>query len=259
VINNFLDVTLVEPIDLGAFSPALAGRIYPLPIQSVGNPDLEEQVLDAFEVGYSGVVAGRVTLSAAFYVNRTKNDIFFTEVTGDRYTARNPPPGWPLPPAVIALIPGASFPARFTYLNFGRVTQRGLELGFDAALNQYVSAYANYSWQGEPEPDGFDLSELNLPPENRFNIGASFNYDRFLGNLSISYAGDAFWQDVLDARYHGTTDAYTLVNGGFGIRWMNDQLTTSVKLINITNQDVQQHVFGDILKRQVIGELRVGF
>jgi hypothetical protein len=32
-----------------------------------------------------------------------------------------------------------------------------------------------------------------------------------------------------------------------------------VKLINLANQEVQQHVFGDVMKRQVIGELRVTF
>jgi len=259
VINNFLDVTIVEPINLGAFSPALAGRVYPLPVKSSGNPDLQEEKMDAFEVGYTGIVANRATLSAAFYVNKTKNDISFTELTNERYTATNPPPGWPLPPAVIAAVPGGSFPAHFTYLNIGGVTQKGIELGIDGALNQFVHAFANYSWQGEPEPDGFDISELNLPPTNRFNIGASVNYQRILGNLSVNYTGDAFWQDVLDARYHGTTDAYTLVNGGFGFKWLGEQLTTTVKIINLLNEDVQQHVFGDILKRQVIGELRVVF
>jgi outer membrane receptor protein involved in Fe transport len=259
VINNFLDVTVVEPVNLGAFSPALAGRIYPLPIRSTGNPDLQEEKMDAFEVGYTGIVANRATLSAAYYINKTKKNIFFTELTNERYTATNPPPGWPLPPAVIGLIPGGSFPAHFTYLNFGRVTQKGLELGIDGALNQFVHAFANYSWQGEPEPDGFDISELNIPPENRFNIGANVNYQRILGNLSVSYTGDAFWQDVLDARYHGTTEAYTLVNGGFGLKWLGGQLTTTMKVINLLNEDVRQHVFGDILKRQVIGELRVVF
>jgi iron complex outermembrane receptor protein len=259
VVNNFLDVTLAEPINLGAFSPALAGRIYPLPIQSVGNPDLEEQSLDAFELGYSGVVGDRLNVSAAVYVNRTRNDILFTELRNARYTATNPPPGWPLPPAVIALVPGASFPARFTYLNFGKVTQKGLELGVDSWVNRNINVFANYSWQGEPEPDGFELSELNLPPTNRFNVGVGYNSRRALANLSISYSDDAFWQDVLDDRFHGTTEAYTLVNGGFGVRWFDGQLTTSMKLINLANQDVQQHVFGDILKRQVIGELRVTF
>ena len=259
VVNNFLDITIVEPINLGAFSPALAGRTYYLPVQSVGNPDLNEQSLDAFEVGYTGVVGGRATLSGSFYVNRTKNDILFTELRDQRYTATNPPPGWPLPPAVIALVPGASFPARYTYLNFGRVTQKGIELGVDSAVNSNINVFANYSWQAEPEPDGFDISELNLPPENRFNVGVGFTNRRALGNLSISYADSAFWQDVLDDRYHGTTEAYTLVNGGFGLRWFEGQLTTSVKVINLANEEIQQHVFGDILKRQWVGELRVIF
>jgi hypothetical protein len=129
----------------------------------------------------------------------------------------------------------------------------------DGAVNRHLHVYANYSWQGEPEPDGFDISELNLPAENRFNVGVSLSYQRFLGNLSVSYSGDAFWQDVLDARFHGATEAYTLINGGAGLRWFGDQLTTSLKVINLANDDVQQHVFGDVLKRQVIGELRVVF
>jgi outer membrane receptor protein involved in Fe transport len=259
VINNFLDVTVVEPVNLGAFSPALAGRIYPLPIQSVGNTDLTEEKLDAYEIGYTGFVAGRATLSAAFYVNKVKNSIFFSELTNARYTATNPPPGWPLPPAIINLIPGASFPAKFTYLNFGHMTQKGLELGIDSILNRYVNLFVNYSWQGEPDPEDFDISELNLPAENRFNVGVGVNYQRILANMSVNYSGDAFWQDVLDARYHGSTEAYTIVNGGFGVKWHDDQVTTSLKLINLTNEDVQQHVFGDILKRQIIGELRVTF
>ena len=259
VINNFLDVTIAEPVNLGAFSPALAGRIYPLPVRSIGNEDLKEQSLDAFELGYTGVVGARSVVSAAFYVNRTKNDILFTEVRSARYTPTNPPPGWPLPPAIIGLVPGGSFPALFTYLNFGRVTQRGLELGIDSWLRSNVNVFANYSWQGEPEPDGFDISELNLPPTHRFNIGAGYNGTRALANLSVSYTDDAFWQDVLDDRFHGTTEAYTMINGGAGLKWMGGQVTTSLKFINLANEDVQQHVFGDILKRQVIGELRVVF
>ena len=53
--------------------------------------------------------------------------------------------------------------------------------------------------------------------------------------------------------------AYTLVNGGFGVRWSKNKVTTSLKVVNLANQDVQQHVFGDILKRQVVGEMRVRF
>ncbi len=120
--------------------------------------------------------------------------------------------------------------------------------------------FANYTYQATPDPKDFDLSELNLPPQNRFNAGVSFVYERYLGNFSVGYTDDAFWQDVLDAAYHGTTKPYTLVNAGFGVKWgQKDRITTSIKAINLANQTVQQHVFGDITKFQVVGEFRVQF
>lgn len=252
VINNFLDVTLTEPINLG--------QTYLLPYFPVGNTDLTETSLDAYELGYTGIIGGRTVLSGAVYVNKTKNDILFTEVPNSRWTAANPPPGWPLPPqAITAATGGAGFPAHFTYLNFGKTTQKGLELGVDTTMNKYASFFVNYSYQAKPEPDGFNISELNLPPKNRFNIGTSLTYNRVFGNLSVGFTDSAFWQDVLDDRYHGTTDSFTVVNGGFGVRWAKDRVTTSVKATNLGNQNVQQHVFGDITKRQVVGELKVQF
>ena len=73
VINNFLDVTIAEPLNLGAFSPAL-GRpdLSAADARRSGNPNLKETSVDAYEIGYSGVVAkGRAIVSAAFYVNKT--------------------------------------------------------------------------------------------------------------------------------------------------------------------------------------------
>jgi iron complex outermembrane receptor protein len=266
VINNFLDATLTEPLVLRRINPALpANPPYLIPISVRGNEDLKETVLDAYEVGYTGVIAERTVVSAAVYTNRTKNDIFFTENRERRWTAANPPPNWAfglLPPAVISLLtspPGQGLPASFTYRNFGRTTQKGLELGIDTSA-KYANVFVNYSYQATPDPEGFDISELNLPAKNRFNVGAGFNYSRFLGNLSISYSDGAFWQDVLDDRYHGTTESYTLVNAGFGVKWgPRDRITTSIKATNLGNQNVQQHVFGDITKRQIVGELRVQF
>ncbi|MEP6916226.1 MAG: TonB-dependent receptor, partial [Acidobacteriota bacterium] len=263
VLNNHLDVTLTEPIPLGRINPVFGSEVYLLPIRPVGNPDLKETSLDAYEVGYTGVLHNRTVVSAAYYVNKTRNDIFFTENRSLRWTSANPPPNWAngkLPTALVDLVSGGvGFPASFTYLNFGKTTQKGLELGVDSSLNDAVNVFANYSFQATPEPVGFDLSELNLPAKNRFNIGAGFSHGRFLGNVSISYSDKAFWQDVLDDRYHGTTEAYTLVNAGFGVRWARNRLTTSVKATNLANDDIQQHVFGDVLKRQVTGELRVRF
>ena len=104
-----------------------------------------EESLNAYEIGYSGVIANRATVSAAFYVNDTKNSIFFTQ-TGS-YRATNPPPGWPLPPTVLELIvasgrfgPGNGLPSEFSYRNFGKVLQQGVELGVDMAITDTISA-----------------------------------------------------------------------------------------------------------------------
>ena len=160
-------------------------------------------------------------MSAAFYVNKVKDEILFTEDVTGRYTAANPPANWPLPPAFINFIyaAGSTLPGRFTYDNFGHSTQKGFELGIDSPVNRNINAFANYTYQATPDPKDFDLSELNLPPHNRFNVGVSFADQRYLGNFSVGYTDDAFWQDVLDAPYHGTTKPYTLVNAGFGVQW----------------------------------------
>ena len=57
----------------------------------------------------------------------------------------------------------------------------------------------------------------------------------------------------------GRTDAYTLVNGGFGVRWAGERVVTSIKFTNLANQEVMQHIFGDVIKRQVVGEVRLTF
>jgi iron complex outermembrane receptor protein len=257
VINNHLDLVIAEPAPLTAIGgPAN----YLLPVNITGNTDLEETSLDAFELGYSAAL-GRTVLSAAFYNNWIKNEILFTQDPAYNYTTANPPANWPVSPVFIDIIAaqGRILPGRLTYLNFGKYTQRGLELGFTTTLNNNFDVFGNYSWQAEPEPDGFDLSELNLPATNRFNAGVSANYGRFLGSVSVSYSDSAYWQDVLTESYAGTTEPYTLVNGSIGARWMGNRFTTTIKATNIGNDDVQQHAFGDIIKRQIMAELRVNF
>ena len=257
VINNFIDLIISQPINLSALG---VPNPYLLPVSVVGNTDLKVQSLDAFEIGYSGIVAnGRAFLSAAYYMNWVKNDILFTQ--NGVYSAQQPPSNWPLPPIVIAALgqQGIFLPSTFTYLNFGKSTNQGIELGANAYVNEYVSAFANYSYQSDPDPKDFPLSELNLPPNNRFNIGANFTYNKFLGNLSITYTDEAFWQDVLNDPFHGTTKPYTLVNAGVGYRWLDDRVTTSLKFVNLANQTIQQHVFGDITKFQMVAEVKVNF
>jgi len=265
LVNNFLNTTIINQLNLGAINPALNGVVYNFPVRAVGNQDLVEESIESFEIGYTGIIKQRATVSAAVYWTKNKDEIFFTQ-TG-RYRASAPPPGWPLPPVVLEVLPppcttatctSGGLPSEFSYRNLGTDKNKGFELGFDGAVNQALNVFANYSYQALPDPD-FDISEVNLPPTNRFNAGFNFSQGHYLGNLSVSYVDEAYYQDVLDARFAGPTEAYTQVNGAFGVKFLSDKLTTTIKVINLLNQDIQSHVFGDIIKRQVIGEVRVTF
>jgi len=256
-INNNLDVVLLNQANLSAISPALSAFVFPF--RAVGNPDLKQESMTAYEIGYTGVLNRRATVTAAVYWNTTDDGIFFTQA--GRYTATNPPVTWPpqIPTFVLNLIPPPGLPSLFTYQNLGTVHDKGIELGVDAVVNRYLSVFTNYSYQADPDVEGFDPSEINFPANNKFNIGFNGNYERYFGNLSVNYTDSAYWQDVLDQRYAGTTDAFTLVNMGLGVKWSQDRLVTSLKINNLLNSEVQQHIFGDIIKRQVVGEVRYSF
>lgn len=159
-----------------------------------------------------------------------------------------------------ALGPGKGLPSLFFYQNRGKVRNKGLELNTDTRFNRYVSGYANYSWQARPEAKEFDIYLLNLPPTHRFNAGLGFDYRRYLGTISVGYVGSAYWNDVVDVTYCGTTKAYTVVNAGAGVRWgRGGKYMAMLRVSNLANTPIQNHVFGDILKRQISGEFRMRF
>ena len=113
-------------------------------------------------------------------------------------------------------------------------------------------------WHVEQQP------EIGLPPHHRFNAGVNVNQRRFLGSLSVNYTSKAFWTDVLGASFNGFTDAFTMVNATVGWKWLDGKLTTALKGTNLLNDDnfeggIQQHNFGDIITRTVVGEARFRF
>jgi outer membrane receptor for ferrienterochelin and colicins len=280
-INNYLDIALVTPVDLSGLRPFLPAPLQPfvampfplvvravgseLPIGSTPQAHMKQESLTAFEGAYTGTFDGRTTLGVAFYVNEMDDNINFVQLPFnlDPYTAANPPPGFPLAAApLLAAVAQVGFflpRTAFTYMNLGPIRQQGVELSVDHRLNSTVNTFANYSWQGEPEvlddPNPYPVIELSLPPTHRFNIGGTYSGRRLLGSLVVSYTDKGFWTDVLNSAYHGFTDAFTMVNGSFGVRW-NNRVTTTIKSTNLLNREIQQHVFGDILGRSVTAEVR---
>lgn len=261
LFQNYLETYVANRINLGLINPALAGRFYYFPVTGLGNLDLKAQTLDAYEVSYSAsLAAGRVHTGAAFYLTNSRNDMILTQ-TGS-FSSRNMPPAWPLPPFILdALIagnafgPGLGLPSVLSFQNLGEVRNKGFEVSLDAQPARIVNTFVNYSYQAKPDPKDFSISKINLPPTHRFNGGLGVNYQRVFGDLSVGYTSEAYFRDVLDITYAGYTKAFTVVNASAGVRLAGNNAVFSVKIRNLGNEAVQNHLFGDLLKRQIVGEL----
>lgn len=255
LVENFVNTSALTPIELPTGT-------YLLPITAIGNQELEEESTDAFEIGYTGQFnANRTLLSVSYYVYNNKNNIQVIPIRF--YGPENPPPGWPLPPA---FVPPFTFPETLQYENVGGLRNQGFEIAVDHRLSDALKASANYSYQKDPEireaEQGqipFPVTQLNFPATNRLNASLWYENSRYIANGSMSYVDSAFWNDILDLRFHGPTDSYTMLNALFGVKWMKGRVVSSIRMNNLLNKQVQEHIFGDFLGRSVTAELRFQF
>ncbi len=252
LINNYLEIVIVNLV-------ALPTGPYVFPSAVFGNPQLQEERLDAIEAGWVGSF-GPTTASVSVYRNKTTDSIdFFTAAT---YTCTNPPPGFPLPPIVLCVPPplglAGLFPSAFSYRNLGEIVDQGVEVGLTGRAGDGWNWFFNYSWQDEPDVTNIDISQINLSPENRFNAGLGYSGERYFFNGNVNYQDEAFWTDVLDSRFFGPTEEFTQLNVAVGVH-VGEHATFQVNGQNVTDEDVQQHVFGDIITRKVTGQVTLDF
>jgi outer membrane receptor protein involved in Fe transport len=251
----------------------------------VGNVGLKEESLDAYELAYTGS-AGNTTFGVAVYLNRSDDNINFVSLLPSSqfpqglpgltfYSPQNPATGIgvvtgkritvnPILMGILGQL-GRRFPETVsTYLNLGPIENKGIELSLDHNFSNEFSAQANYSYQDTPKiktpASGqivYATNEVGIPSENRFNLGLNWNSKRYLGSASLNYAGKAFWTDVLSSEYHGYTDSFAMVNASFGMKWADGKVITTLKGTNLTNETIQQHIYGDLLKMSVAFEVRI--
>ncbi|NIM00207.1 MAG: TonB-dependent receptor [Acidobacteria bacterium] len=298
MVQNYLGATiltrqLVDP----APSPLLAPFAFQFNSDAVGNINLVEEQLDAFEIGWVGQVGG-TTLTASVYRNETKDSVDFftrsaypmnssdpsitsqpllitplTDATGTVVICtlgtelRNCDPDGPGPLPDLYTVTSSSLPFDFSYRNIGEIVDQGVELGINSRINDQWSWFLNYSWQDDPDvtgisqdtlPSGAVVDAINQPPNNRANGGFAFDSESWYFNGNVNYQDEAFWTDVLDTRFWGPTDSFTTVNASVGVRF-GDTTTLSVSAYNLFDEDVQQHVFGDLISRRVVGQLLFRF
>ena len=303
-INNYLSQDIFNPtpvsLPLAPLAPLAPAAVRPalttpflLIVKNVGNPNLKEESVTAYEVAYTGTFKDKTTIGIAAYRNKTDNNINFAQITPtasnpagfppfDFYSTANAPAllgltttGVPVPGTLIAFLnqiaPLIGQTIRLprtvsTYLNLGPLQQDGLEISIDHRFNNEWSLSTNYSYQKRPKvltaKSGqipYLTEELGLPAKDRFNASVSWNYARVVGTAQANYQAKALWTDVLSSTYHGYTDAFTLVNANIGVKWNKGKVVTSLKGTNLLDKKIQQHVFGDILRRSVTIEARFTF
>jgi outer membrane receptor protein involved in Fe transport len=255
-INNHLQTSVLNEVNLSPISPLLARFIFP--VGAVGNPNLKQESLTAYELGYTGVLNKRATVTASVYWNSTKDAIFFTPATF--YSPASPPPTWPaiIPTFALALLP-TPLPSSYTYLNLGKVKDKGFEVGIDASATRDVNVFVNYSYQADPgdrrlRPARGQLTRQQ-PVQRRLQreprpVPRQHGRELQRVGLLAGRAGPAL---------RGHDRCLHAGERAFGVRWSGEKIVTSIKIMNIGNSEVQQHIFGDVLRRQVVGEVRLGF
>ncbi len=95
---------------------------------------------------------------------------------------------------------------------------------------------------------------VNIPPHHRVNFSVSGAHHGFVGSLTVSCTDRAFWTDVLAIQ--GWTDRFWLVSATGGLNFKGDRVTWSIKGTNLADRAVQHHIFGDLIGRRVMTELR---
>jgi iron complex outermembrane receptor protein len=259
-INGYLDVTILQQL-----GPFLA------PADADGNPLLDEERLEAYEIGYVGTFADRLLFSAALYRNEIEDSIDF--YVRDVYRPGNlPAPSATLPPAVIPCFlfapgtgPGACpfgglsglVPSDYSYRNIGTTVNRGVEISLERSTAEW-SWFVNLTWQDDPEiGGGIDAVEINVAPAWRANLGLAHDAGKRFWNVGLNYQDEAYWADVLFAR--APTPSFTQVNAAIGWRFAADRVTFKVVAQNLFDEHVQQHIFGDLLDRKLAGQVSIEF
>ncbi len=269
VVENFLGISIFQQAELFPLFAALglapppSSIPFTFPINTAGNALLDEESLASFEIGYVGNFAeGKGTVTAAVYRNELTDGIDF--YASEFYTSFSPPPGWPLPPFIptpfglFPTVPTGLLPSRFTYRNVGEQINEGFEFSLDYRASSEWNFGFNYSFQEAPEVSSdIETAAIAVPPENRFNFAIAYNGAKFYADLNVNYVDEAYWTDVLEIR--GITEDYTMVNLSLGLRLMEDKITLSVMGVNIFDDEILQHIFGDIISRKVTGQLSFRF
>ena len=278
----FLQADVQRPADLSALEPICAqfgiscGFTNPTRVLGLGNSDLNVEKIRTFEVGYSGIFAGKAFFTIDYYNSRA--DDFITDLlpnvgtplgrVNPNFGAWEGPEGLPAPaealirslaPAILSNnFDGSNILAAVSYTNFGEVDTQGIDLGLNYYFLQDWTLSFNYSWfdwEAKDAPAGFEFLLLPNTPENKLSFGLNFARPRYDAGFSIRWVDTFLWAV---GPFRGEVPSYTTADltANYSI---NDHWTLGANISNLFNSEHWEAFGGDLLARRALVNVRFGF
>lgn len=274
----FLFVPAGPPVNLSAveqgFAPFLGGislGFGAIPILAVGNENLQVEQITSYEIGYSGIYAGKLYVTADYYRNDVHN--FVTDLLGGVNPAFGPyrPPAGVQPQVanlILATLAGIPQLARLipamtnlptgqpafvlSYTNAGEVETEGAEIAINLYLTENWLLDANYSWFDFEVTEQTAVGDVLLPnaPETKFNAGISYRTPTWDVGLKYRWVDGFDWAAGI---FVGPVPSYDVLNLNGSYRF--GDFTFGVNISNLTDNEHWESFGGDILQRRALGYL----
>ncbi|MCJ7729809.1 MAG: TonB-dependent receptor [Sedimentisphaerales bacterium] len=200
------------------------------------NPSLKEDKITSYELSYYGQLAKNIKLRSA---------VFYNDYEG-------------LVPYDMSITPENSVDAR----------QYGVELGLDCLLTEWLTGFANYTYQ---TIDRTDIGNLEVDPRNMVNFGFRAKSGKWSSSLTFHYV-DAFYEiyDAANPPVLGRlatpqkVDHYITVDARLAYK-AGDNLEFALSAINLFNNEHYETnqtggtINGDKVRRRVLAGVSYKF
>ncbi|HZJ32729.1 MAG TPA: TonB-dependent receptor [Vicinamibacterales bacterium] len=284
----YLRFPVAPPVDLSGLEAALAPvtggaplGFRDVPILALGNENLRVERIDSAEVGYQGVIGGRLLLSASVYHNRLHDFVSnLLPQVGTTLGRLNPSYGPYQPPSSLSpqaaaavtgtlqsVLPsflfdamsndenGAPVFALLSFSNFGSATTTGVELGATYLLPRGWRAQGSYTGFHSSVRDITENPLLANTPEHQFAIGMSYDRDGILGAARFRWVSAFDW---LAGTYAGAVPDYGVLdlNGSYAV---TPRVSIGADVANALDNDHYEAFGGDLLGRRALVHVTYGW
>ena len=219
-----LDSRLHTSLGTGQKSPTFTERFGYTPDQFQGNPDLQPETSQGFDVGYEQqFLNARIIADITYFRERLEDEIngFFFD-------------------------PSLGAFGMFTAVNLeGTSKSKGVEVAVSAMIIEGLDATASYTYTDASQPNAAGEQQREIRrPQNMAALNINYEFfDRAQVNANVSYTGeqtDVFFPPFPMPAETVSLDAYTLVDltGSFSV---TDNVTVYARvnnLFDVTYEDV---------------------